>query len=454
MGRMMQTCYEASHGRYVMLMNDDVVFRTPEWDERVAAAFARFPDEIALVYGNDLDQGPRVPSFPIISRLICDLMGGVCPVGYRKLHIESHINDIFRELARLGHDRRLYLEDVVFEHQHPVVGKARFDATYRRQRALIADEQLYFELADERRQLARRLNEWMKLEAPQRVRIPEADRGPGPASHRPPGPTARAEIEPPKGPLAVIERPEFTIVMARRPSNQRGRATTGLAVRTMQIGASDRAGDGSLARAFNSIMASLEEEFLAFLPESAQPGSGWLEAAIDALCRDPALAVVGCKVLHRRSGRVLHAGIGFYESGGLTRFSHLYAGLTADHPTVVRERRCQAVSVVGMVARTRSVIDAGGFDERFQSAGAAGTDLCLRSRQSGAEVLYVPGAVVAYPAQLDAEVTHADARRLHEVWRRRVLLDLGKLLQEDGFRLTSTAGRLTVMPSGEEPAVE
>jgi len=41
MGRMNQLCYEASQGRYVMLMNDDVVFRTPRWDERVVEVFTR-----------------------------------------------------------------------------------------------------------------------------------------------------------------------------------------------------------------------------------------------------------------------------------------------------------------------------------------------------------------------------------------------------------------------------
>src|ERR1700752_333878 len=96
MGNMNRACYDASHGRYVMLVNDDVVFRTKGWDARVCDAASRYPDGIALVYGNDLDQGEAVPTFPIVSRAGCDLLGEICPRGYRHLHIESHLLDIFK----------------------------------------------------------------------------------------------------------------------------------------------------------------------------------------------------------------------------------------------------------------------------------------------------------------------------------------------------------------------
>jgi len=149
MGYMNRTCCDASHGRYVMLLNDDAVCRTEGWDARVLDAWHRFPDQVALVYGNDLDQSEAVPTFPILSRIVCEVLGEICPRGYRNLHIESHLLDIFRQLSKLGHNRICYLHDVVFEHMHPAVGKAPVDSTYvkKNQRA---DDLLFIALDQER----------------------------------------------------------------------------------------------------------------------------------------------------------------------------------------------------------------------------------------------------------------------------------------------------------------
>jgi hypothetical protein len=156
MGNMNRACYEASHGRHLMLINDDAVFRTLGWDTRVVEAASHFSDEIALIYGNDLDQGKAVPTFPIVSRTVCEVLGEICPRGYRNLHIESHLLDIFKQLARLGHNRICYLDDVIFEHMHYVVGKAVVDSTYikKNQRA---DDLLFIALDDERAFKARLL---------------------------------------------------------------------------------------------------------------------------------------------------------------------------------------------------------------------------------------------------------------------------------------------------------
>ncbi|MBI4242882.1 MAG: glycosyltransferase, partial [Planctomycetes bacterium] len=46
MGAITNICYKASTGRYVFLMNDDVVFQTPHWDTTVLMTFEKFPDGI------------------------------------------------------------------------------------------------------------------------------------------------------------------------------------------------------------------------------------------------------------------------------------------------------------------------------------------------------------------------------------------------------------------------
>lgn len=161
MGSMNRACYDASHGRYVMLINDDVIFRTPDWDTQVIETFNCFPDDIGLVYGNDLDQGAAIPTFPIISRTVCDVLGEICPRGYKNLHIESHLFDVFKQLVRLGYDRVRYLEDVVFEHMHYIVDKAARDQVYDKKNQR-ADDLLFIALDDERASKAPLLARYIK----------------------------------------------------------------------------------------------------------------------------------------------------------------------------------------------------------------------------------------------------------------------------------------------------
>lgn len=156
MGLMNQQCYQASSGRYVMLVNDDVLCRTHGWDTLIYKAFSRFSDDIALVYGNDLDQGAHVPTFPILSRAVCEVMGGICPVSYLNLHIESHIFDVFKRLKCLRHNRIVYLPNLVFEHLHHTLNKSVADQTSKK-RDPRSDEWLFIALDDDRYRVANRL---------------------------------------------------------------------------------------------------------------------------------------------------------------------------------------------------------------------------------------------------------------------------------------------------------
>ncbi len=156
MGHMTQTCFAASKGRYVMLFNDDVLCRTRRWDEVIRRRFERFGDDVALVWGNDLFRGAAIPSHPILPRTVCDILGGICPRSYHRDYIDVHLYDVFCQLRRLGHDRLLYLPDLVFEHLHPEAGKGICDATYLKSHHQ-DDELTYLAWADERTLAAARL---------------------------------------------------------------------------------------------------------------------------------------------------------------------------------------------------------------------------------------------------------------------------------------------------------
>lgn len=161
MGSMNQACYEESRGRYVMLLNDDVVFRTKHWDRSVYQAFAQFPDDIALVYGNDLHRKKSLATLPILSRTVCEILGGVCPKGYLNVYIDLHLFDLFKKLARLRCSRMVYLDDVVFEHMHHEAGKSVMDTTYVKKDER-ADDFLFISLEDERWNQAEMLRRYIE----------------------------------------------------------------------------------------------------------------------------------------------------------------------------------------------------------------------------------------------------------------------------------------------------
>src|SRR5439155_4501624 len=90
MGALNTVGYEASRGRYLMLLNDDVIAHTLGWDDKVRDCFAVYPDEIVLVHVNDLVMQRHLCTFPIVSRTFCELVGGICSRDYVRYRIDAH----------------------------------------------------------------------------------------------------------------------------------------------------------------------------------------------------------------------------------------------------------------------------------------------------------------------------------------------------------------------------
>ena len=156
MGVMNNAGFDASTGAYVMLLNDDVIARTPGWDATALACFRRFPDPFVLVHVNDTLMRDHLCTFPLSSRAFYDLTDGICPQEYQRYRIDDHIEDIFNLLAVLGERRVVYLPDVVFEHDnafhHPEAG-----AVYLSDPAVLAVDAPRFDaLFSERKNLALR----------------------------------------------------------------------------------------------------------------------------------------------------------------------------------------------------------------------------------------------------------------------------------------------------------
>jgi hypothetical protein len=122
---MWNACCGQASGEILMQAADDIVFHTPEWDSAVLAEFAKVPDKILLVHGDDGIQGAALGTHSFVHRRWVDTLGYFTAPYFSMDYGDTWINDL---ADRVG--RRVYLPDVVTEHMHPGVGKAPFDQTH------------------------------------------------------------------------------------------------------------------------------------------------------------------------------------------------------------------------------------------------------------------------------------------------------------------------------------
>lgn len=156
MGTLNAACFAATEGEIVILCNDDVIFQTKGWDTIIREAAGQYQDQIYLFYPNDLFKGEKLATFPILSRVTCDAIADPFPGEYRGAFIDVHIMDIFKQLKGAGHDRVVYLDDVVFEHMHYRLGKSEMDETYTK-RDRFVDDKTFMALVGARQWATQRL---------------------------------------------------------------------------------------------------------------------------------------------------------------------------------------------------------------------------------------------------------------------------------------------------------
>src|SRR5262249_33579549 len=170
MGALNAAGYAGSTGRYVMLLNDDVIVRTPGWDAKIRACFRAFRDEILLVHVNDTVFQKALCTFPVVSRRFCELAGGICPRDYVRYRIDDHIEDVFNLLGVLGERRSLYLPEVIFEHENFVTNAAGVRQYFSEPRILARDAARFDVLRGHRKETALRLMSHIHPRATERQR--------------------------------------------------------------------------------------------------------------------------------------------------------------------------------------------------------------------------------------------------------------------------------------------
>ena len=144
---------------------------------------------------------------------------------------------------------------------------------------------------------------------------------------------------------------------------------------------------------------------------------GWLDALIETVERDPAVGVVGSRLLGP-DGRLQECGGLVWRDGGAWNWGR---GADVDRPEFRYMREVDYVSGAAMLV-PKALWDAlGGFDPLFAPGYYEDTDLCFRARAAGRRVVVQPASKVIHYEGTTAgqDVTGAGMKRFQPINRRR-----------------------------------
>ncbi len=108
----------------VGFMGDDHVPQTFHWDRALLEPILR--DPIAVSYGNDLIQGPNLPTAVLMGAEIIRTLGYMVPIGLTHLYIDNAWRDLGLAVNSLH-----YRDGVIIRHEHPITKRVQWDDTYR-----------------------------------------------------------------------------------------------------------------------------------------------------------------------------------------------------------------------------------------------------------------------------------------------------------------------------------
>jgi len=117
-------------GADVLIMgNDDMLYRTQDWDLLLDKEIEKFPDHIYCMWFEDLINGSNHCAFPIVSRVWYETLGYFAPGIFNFGYNDTWTFDIAKRIGRTH-----FIPHVVNEHLHFTTGKSGVDETTQRNR--------------------------------------------------------------------------------------------------------------------------------------------------------------------------------------------------------------------------------------------------------------------------------------------------------------------------------
>ena len=119
---------EKCKGDYMIMGNDDLIYRTPGWDTILTEKLSAL-DPFWCSWVDDGINGKNHCAFPIISREWYDAVGYFAPGIFNFGYNDTWVFEIAKRI-----DRCNYIKDIFVEHMHFTKSKSEMDDTYARNR--------------------------------------------------------------------------------------------------------------------------------------------------------------------------------------------------------------------------------------------------------------------------------------------------------------------------------
>ncbi len=151
-GRFFDAAWKASTGKFLLMANDDIMFKTKGWDRLIP--YNKYPDEMVVFGLKDNRFNEKFFCHPIWSRKVMELEPGLFEPNFWITKCDNVIWDIHPP------HRRIYLEDIEIEHNQEPYDLKKWQPAYDH------DNRLYFDSAniDKRNRVLSKINHELGLD--------------------------------------------------------------------------------------------------------------------------------------------------------------------------------------------------------------------------------------------------------------------------------------------------
>jgi hypothetical protein len=165
LGKMWNQCVNESDDEIISMIGDDMVFHTPGWDNMIIEEFSgnNIPgDQIKAIHCNDDCHGAKLAVNLFCHRKFNDVMGQFMREEFKINWVDQWLHQVFSAFGRLK-----YRGDIMIEHRHWVLGKAKPDVVAERMAVADKDkvsDKLWHDLVDERIKDVQKLSNYLGIE--------------------------------------------------------------------------------------------------------------------------------------------------------------------------------------------------------------------------------------------------------------------------------------------------
>lgn len=159
-----------------------------------------------------------------------------------------------------------------------------------------------------------------------------------------------------------------------------------------------------------------------FLNNDTMVQNGWWQPMVSRIEDDETIGVCGNLQIFPDNNRVHHAGI-YFDSAGQPR--HYLENVDIQDPRVHYQRDFSAVTGACLAIRRSLFREMGGFDEEYRN-GYEDIDLCLRLKDQGYRIVYVPESRIWHHVSKSpgrSDHSNSNFTRFNERWRARISPD-------------------------------